>query len=221
MTESLPLILQLHTPEQLRFYSNIAHWVEGLLLLAIAIIAFFQALGYLRTKRLLYLWPTIVLVVGIFLPLFAYAHHWNQLSFAWQATVNDTQQLQHMIMAILMTVAGIAEIRYLKGKNKNSSLRLVFPFMVIIIGLMFIAHPQHGIGESVIRAKIVHNYIGIMLISSGFFKVLEIFGRSTLRWLVFPWIIFLAAAAILLISYREPEGAYRMGMNTTHQIEQI
>ena len=215
--ESLAIILKLHTPEQLQFYSNIAHWIEGVIFLVVAIIAFLQALGFLQKKNLIYLWPSLILVSGLFLPIFAFSHHLKELPLAWQATIYDAQQRQHMIMAILIAAAGVAEIAYLKGRNKKTFLQLVFPLVLTIIGLMFITHPQHGTGEAVLRAMTIHQYLGSVLILSGLFKTAEVFGRNTIKWLVFPWILFLVIAATLLISYREPEGAYRIEVNSMNQ----
>lgn len=208
--EPLAIVYKLHTPEELQLLSNVAHWIEGGLFLIIAIIVILQTLGYLRSQKAQYLWPVIILTAGIFLPLFSFSHHFNELALAWKATIYDSQQLQHMIMAILITIAGIAEVAYLRGQGKNRFLQFVFPLVVGIIGIMFIAHPQHGTSEAVLRAATIHKYLGAVLILAGVFKALEVVKRSTQKWLTFSWVLFLTIAAILLISYREPEGAYML-----------
>ena len=221
MTESLAIILKLHTPDELQLYSNIGHWIEGGLFLIIAGIAFVQAFGYLHSQRAQYLWPVIILVAGIFLPLFSFSHHFNELTLAWKATIYDPQQLQHMIMAILITIAGVAEVAYLRGQGKNQLLRFVFPLVVGIIGIMFITHPQHGTSEAVLRAVTIHKYLGTVLIFAGIFKALEVIKKNTQRWLTFSWIFFLTIAAILLISYREPEGAYMLNPTMNEVMPQM
>ena len=54
----------------------------------------------------------------------------------------------------------------------------------------------------------IHNYLGATILLSGIFKFAEVLWSKTNRWLLYPWIVFLAIAAFLLIGYREPEGAY-------------
>ena len=197
--ESLSIILQLHTPEELILYSNIAHWVFGAIFLIVSGIALMQALGYWKSRP--YLWPMLVLIAGLFLPVFSFFHHWNELGFVWQAMIGDPQQRQHLIMAILLGIAGIFE---LKSKRK-----LVFPAVLVIIGIMFIVHPQHGAGEAVMRASIIHQYLGVILILTGISRSAEMLWPKR-KWLAYPWIFFLAIAAILLISYREPANAYQL-----------
>jgi len=208
MTDSLLIILKLHTPEELQLYSNIAHWIEGGLFLIIAGIALMQTFGYLRSQRAQYLWPTTILVAGIFLPVFAFSHHFNELALAWKAMIYDPQQRQHMIMGALFIIAGVAEVAYLRERSKNHLLQFAFPLAIGTIGIMFIAHPQHGTGEAVLRAITVHKYLGSAFILAGICKAFEVINKNTQRWLTFAWIFFLIIAAILLISYREPEGSY-------------
>ncbi len=216
--ESLAIVLKLHTPEELQLYSNIAHWVEGGLFLIIAGIVFVQALGYLRSQRTDYLWPVIIIVAGIFLPLFSFLHHLNELALAWKATIYDPQQLQHMIMATLFTIAGVAEVAYLRGQKKNQLLRFIFPLVIGVIGIMFITHLQHGTSEAILRAVTIHKYLGTALVLAGVFKALEVIKKNNQRWLTFVWVFLLTIAAILLISYREPEGAYQLPANITQNI---
>lgn len=219
--ESLAIILKLHTPEELILYSNIAHWIEGALFLIIAGIALVQVFGYLESKNALYFQGYILLVSGLFLPIFAFAHHFNELALAWQATIYDSQQLQHTIMAILLAIAGSAEIAYLRGQGNKLFLRLAFPLVLVIIGIMFINHPQHGTSVAVLRAATIHWYLGIVLILAAVFKSLEVLKGTTKKWFALPWILFLVIAAVLLISYREPDGAYRVEPSMNQNIQEI
>lgn len=202
---SLAIILKLHTPEELVLYSNIAHWIEGAIFLVVAGIALMLALGYLRSKQ--YLWPSFILGAGLFLPIFSYIHHLNELGLAWQATIYDQQQRQHMFMAILMSIVGFSELMRLK--HQQSVWRFVLPTALVTIGVLFLTHPQHGTSEAVIQATLIHKYLGSVLVLSGIFRGAEMLW-SNRRWLAYSWIVFLAIAAVLLISYREPAGAYTL-----------
>lgn len=211
--ESLAIILKIHTPEELILYSNIAHWIEGAIFLIVAFIAIIQALGYWKNKQ--YLWPSLILGAGLFLPIFSYIHHLDELRLAWQATIYDPQQRQHMFMALLMIVAGIGELTRIK--RQESSWRFALPAVLAVIGILFLTHPQHGTSDAVVRATIIHNYLGIVLVLAGLFRSIEVYRPNKSKWLAFSWIFFLIIASILLISYREPEGAYETNMPTIEQ----
>lgn len=201
--ESLAIILKLHTPEELVFFSNIAHWTEGALFFVVVGIAILQLFGYFRDK--LYLWPSLILIAGLFLPLFTFSHHLEELGLAWQASILDPQQRQHMLMAILLTIAGLSEL--LRLKYRKSAWKFVLPIVLGIIGILFVIHPQHGTSEAVMQATLIHKYLGSALILSGLFRLAEMLWQHR-RWLAYPWLFLLAIAAVFLISYREPVGAY-------------
>lgn len=198
--------LELHSPEELVFLSNIGHWAIGVLLLVVAIVAFSQALGRLRGSVARYVWPSLILIAGASLPLMTFIHHATELPLLMKAFMVDMQQLQHMVMAILLVIAGIAEIAYLRGRT---ALRFVFPAALGIIGVLFLVHPQHGTSEAVAQAAVIHRYLGAAILLAAFFRVMEV-AKKSVRWLRFPWIAFTIVAALLLISYREPAGAYEI-----------
>lgn len=201
--ESLAIVFKIHTPEELVLYSNIAHWVEGGIFLLVAAIALLQIFGYLKNK--LYLWPSLILIAGLFLPIFSFIHHLDELGLAWQATIYDPQQRQHMFMAILMSIGGFSELMRLK--YRESLWKFILPIVLATIGVLFLTHPQHGTNEAVLQAALIHKYLGSVLVLSGVFRAAEMLWPNR-KWLAYPWLIFLTIAAVLLISYREPEGAY-------------
>ncbi len=206
--ENLPLILQLHTLEELIYLSNLAHWIEGGLFSAVVIIAFVQATGIYRASWLKYVWPSLILAAGLFLPIFSFSHHWNEMELAFKATIYDAQQRQHLYIAIIVTVA--AALEFYSIKTDKLWAKVAFPAGLLIIGLLFLAHQQHGTSEAVMNAVIIHRYLGASLILAGIFRMVEVLGKSKMKLAAYLWMIFLAVASGLLISYREPEGAYQI-----------
>lgn len=200
------IMLQLHTAEELQFFSNLAHIIEGILFLVIAVFAFLNAKGYCKASWCMYIWPSLILVSGLFLPIFSFSHHLNELELAWKAAFTDPQQFQHMIMALVMMATGTTEL--INVRRKKRSFGSVFPLGLIVIGLLFIFHPQHGTDESVKLATFIHRVLGTVLIAGGLFREASLFWKK--QWLNYAWILFIFLAAVLLILYREPEGAYMM-----------
>lgn len=192
----------------MQFLSNLGHWIEGGILGGVAVLALVQGFGLLQSKK--YFWPGLILFAGLFLPPYMLLHHGvAKLGMVWNATMDYPQQRQHFIMALLLLIAGIAEIASRKGEDKIHILRFVWPAALVTIGVLFFIHKQHGTHEAVAWAVTVHRLLGALLILSGVLRAGEIvYGRQT-RWLAYPWAIVFLASAIFLLSYREPEGTYK------------
>ena len=198
-----------HTPQEMQALSNLAHLIEGLILIIVAVIAGSQTSGYLNTGWLRYLWPGLIFIPGIFLLIFLLFHHGlDKIGISWTIMMSDPQQRQHLLMAILLLVAGLAEILYRVEVNPVELWRIIWPIVLVVIGVLFIVHTQHGTSEAVARAVIVHRFLGVSLALTGALKIADLLWTKQFPWLAYPWILFLFIVAVLLISYREPEGAY-------------
>lgn len=206
-----PLIFQFHSPEEFREIVTLGHWIIGYLLGTVAVIALIQALGVLKKKT--YLWPVIIIVASVIIVPFTFLHHeLNQLRLVAKVMWLDMQQRQHIIMIFFLFIAGVSEFLYATKKLKNELWGFVWPSVLIIIGLMFVLHPQHGNAEALAFSELFHEILGIVLILSGIFKGLEItsISESKQKIFSFAWIIFLLVAAMLFISYIEPVGSYQL-----------
>lgn len=195
---------ELHSVEEMQQLSNLGHWIEGGLFAIIAIIALLQAYGVIKTPLL---WQSIILIAGLFLIGFLIFHHgFNKLPLVWSLLIKDPQQRQHLLIAALLSVAGLALIA---GKMRDISfLNYSWPLALLIIGIMFLVHEQHGTNEAVQWAQKIHRYLGIILIAVAVFNVFSILFSHQYRWLSYVWPILLAITAIFLLLYREPKGAY-------------
>lgn len=210
------LIFQLHTPEEFRMLSSTAHWMAGYMFIGVVIVAFFQSLGFFKTKT--YLWPLLVTLAGlIFIPFTLMHHGLNELPLVWKVLKLDPQQRQHFIMFNLLFVAGITELLLSLKKIKGNFWPFIWPGVLFIIGYMFLTHPQHGTTQSLVYTVPFHTTLGTILIITGVLKALELRWAKKYKWITYGWIIFLFAASIMLISYNEPEGAYKMNSETQEQ----
>lgn len=83
-----------------------------------------------------------------------------------------------------------------------------WPGVLVLIGGMFVFHAQHGSHEAVARAVRFHRLLGAVLIAAG------LLAGSHALWrrlsLAYLWPLVLLLAAVLLIVYREPEGAWEL-----------
>jgi len=195
---------QLEVAERLQFASNLAHWIEGGLFAVVAMIALLQALGYIKSKGARYLWPSLIILGGLFLPVYIAVQGETNLGLL----INDPQQVEHALMALLLVLAGAAEILFGAGLVQRRIWRFVAPAALIAIGIIFLIHTEYGTPEAVAESVSKHRYLGFAVMLVGIFKAAEVQWQRTIRWLAYPWIIALFVTALLLITYREPKGAY-------------
>jgi len=201
------LIFQLHSPEEFRYLSSLGHWIAGYIFLGVAAVVFIQRLGILKKQT--YLWPAIVVISGlIFIPYNLLHHGIDKLSLVWQVITLDPQQRQHMIMFVLLFLAGVIEFLISLQKLKTYIWKFAWPSVLTIVGLMFFFHPQHGTVEAMRYSFLYHKTLGSVLVLTGILKGIEV--SSKRKWISLAWIIFLFITSILLIIYNEPEGAYQM-----------
>jgi hypothetical protein len=200
------------TPEQLQFISNIGHTIEGVLFAIVALIALLQALGYMNRNGAQYMWPSLIVIAGIFLPAYILLQRgFDQIGVSWNVIIHDPQQRQHIFMAILLVIAGAAELAVRSKTVEERPWKFVPPGALLVIGITLLCHTQYGTPEAVAESMRKHHYQGISVILVGLFRVVDIRWRRRNKWLAYPWIVFLFVAAALLITYREPWGAYRDG----------
>lgn len=184
-----------HTPDELRRASNLAHRVEGVLLLVIAVLAI--AGNVFGTAWPSIAWPVLVLMAGLLLLLAIYPTH---PVGDWPLIWHDPQQRQHTTIALALIAAGTAEF----FRSSSSALGWVRPGALALIGVLFVTHAQHGTGEAVQEAARRHRFLGVTLILAG---LIAAAWTSNIALAVL-WPVPLLAAAVQLLVYREPKGAY-------------
>jgi len=190
---------QSHTAEEMRRLSNLGHVVEGVLLAAVGVLALLSNTGVAAWGATV--WRLLALLAGVALLLILYPPHpVSEWGLIWR----DPQQRQHTLIAILVLIAGIAEI---VGANAGVPiLGYIWPIALMIIGTLFMIHTQHGHGEAVHQAVFRHRLLGMTMIVAGLLRLLEIILPSNV--LAILWPVALLIAAFQLLIYREPAGAF-------------
>ena len=202
--------MELQTPEELQWISNLAHWIEGGMFAVVGLIALVQALGYAQSKGAQYLWPGLILMAGIFLPIYILLQRGpDQIGTTWNLVIRDPQQREHFLMALLLLAIGGVETLFRKNLLRFAVWKFVAPIALIVIGILLLFHTEYGTLEAMAEAARKHAYMGFVIILAGVLKAADVHWRSKFSWLAFPWIAMLLIAALLLVTYREPAGAYR------------
>jgi len=191
-----------HTPEEMRRLSNLGHIVEGALFAIVGLLALLSKLDAFTWPSSA--WPLLVLISGILLLLLLYPRH----PFSdWPLIWRDAQQRQHTIIAFAIAIAGVAELL----RSALPALSYVWPAAIILTGGLFLFHAQHGTSEAAAKAVWQHRALGTTLIVAGLLNLFEI--ATGVRFAAILWPIALLIAAVQLLLYREPAGAYEGEMD--------
>lgn len=201
-------LAQLHTPDEMRQIVNVAHVMEGLVIGVAAIAMIVETRAPSRSARLI--WPAIMAAAGVGLLLFLFVpHHGLALATTqWNFVLGDPQQRQHVVIAMLIAVAGAVELQ--RGRERLPALAwgFVWPVALGTIGVLFLVHEQHGTAEAVAIAIRVHRYLGISFLAAGTLSAIGASRSQSSRWIKLATAAALLVTASLLIAYREPPGAY-------------
>lgn len=107
-----------------------------------------------------------------------------------------------------MSLGGVAEVLHRTGRLARKGWALVWPAAVAGVGVSFLLHTQHGTGEAVAHAVLVHRLLAAAFIATALLRAAELLGRSRAGFLRYAWGVALLIAAGILFAYREPPGAY-------------
>ena len=200
----------LHTPEEMRQISDLAHIAEGIVLGLAAFIAVLQAQGVFVQGRQRLSWPVLIVTAGVFLLAYLTIPH-HGLAHArtqWRFVFGDPQQRQHVVISLLVLVGGSCQLLALAGKVEGRVWQLAWPATLVIVGLLFVIHQQHGTSDAIARAMFLHRVLGTTLAIAGAIAGANVLRSVPSRTLATVWPIGLLLASIMLLVYREPEGAY-------------
>jgi hypothetical protein len=169
------------------------------LLITVAILAFLGnviMLGWATTA-----WHSLTLVAGIALLVLIYPRHPRS---EWNLIWRDPQQRQHSLIAIAIILAGAAQL--IAANTGLLFLSYLWPLALVFIGILFMIHTQHGHSDARHQALFRHRILGITIITAGLLSLAEILLQS--KTFAILWSLALLIAAVQLLLYREPEGAF-------------
>lgn len=195
-----------HAPDEKRRLSDLGHMVEGLVLGAVGLVALLAALGIGSAASIV--WPSLMVFAGALLLLLIYPLH--PVS-DWPAIWHDSQQRQHTVMALALAAAGAGELI----RSTLAFLGYVWPAAAVIIGVLFLSHEQHGTSAAAAQAVRRHRLLGISVIIAGLLRAADV--TTGARVLAILWPIALLLAALRLLVYREPPGAFETSEHANHE----
>lgn len=215
MLQELP---PLHSGEEMQGISNLAHLLEGIVIGVAAVVMIVESRRRLRGQGGTYAWPLLLFGAAIFLLGYLLVpHHGLELARTqWHWVFGDPQQRQHLLLSALIALGSGGELLYRSRPTQFRKLAWAWPATTIIAGILFIVHTQHGTSEAVARATAVHRVLGSVLVLAGVMRgVSSVKQASRGAWELAAGTALLAAAILLLV-YREPPGAYTPNNSSGH-----
>lgn len=220
ITNILGYTLKLHTASEWAVESTRGHWTLGLFIFVLFISSLAERYNWKNKKVIAkYIAPFVLILFGALLSFVGPILHTfisnPQPSAVWYLMTHNSQFLQHFFGGLVFIIAGIAEhIRY--GKTQGF-LQYIAPLAIGLSGIIFFFHQQLGVSTSVVYAMGWHMSFGVFMITGSVFRVIDLLFFESKKGFFFVWIIAILIGASMMMTYREPAGAYQLPVNNMIQ----
>jgi len=186
-----------------RKWSEYNHHWAGLIVLAAGLLAFASRFRGMNWARF---WPLSFAGLSVFILLRADPENWPLGPRPFWASFTSPDVLQHRAAAALILCFAVFECAVQAGKLELRWASMIFPGMCALGAAVLLTHnhaPSDVQGD--LLASLSHTPIALLGATAGWARWLELrlpSGRTS-RIAGFLWPLFLAAAGLVLLNYRE------------------
>jgi putative copper resistance protein D len=186
-----------------RKWSEYNHHWAGLIVIAAGVLAFLSHFRRLRWARF---WPLTFAGLSIFILLRADPENWPLGPRPFWASFSAPDVLQHRAAAVLVLGFAVFECAVQAGKLHARWAPMIFPLMCALGAAVLLTH-NHAPSDDAedLLASLSHIPIALLGATAGWLRWLELRlppGRAS-RVAGYFWPLFLAAAGLVLLNYRE------------------
>jgi copper resistance protein D len=186
-----------------RKWSEYNHHWAGLIVLAAGLLAWLSRFPGMRWARF---WPLSFAGLSLFILLRADPENWPLGPRPFWASFSAPDVLQHRAAAVLVLGFAVFECAVQAGKLKARWATMFFPTMCALGAAVLLTHNHapSDMGEDLL-ASLSHTPIALLGATAGWGRWLELrlpAGRAS-KVAGFVWPLFLAAAGLVLLNYRE------------------
>ncbi len=188
-------------------WSEYNHNWAGLIVLAAGLLALFSRLPGMRWARF---WPLTFAGLSIFILLRADPENWPLGPRPFWASFSAPDVLQHRAAALLILCFAVFECAVQTGRQaarlRSRWAPMIFPIMCVMGAVVLLTH-NHAPSDATedLLAGLSHTLIALLGATAGWARWLELrlpSGRAS-RVAGFLWPLFLSAAGLVLLNYRE------------------
>ena len=186
-----------------RKWSEYNHHWAGLLVVAAGLLAFMSRFRGLRWARF---WPLTFAGLSVFILLRADPENWPLGPRPFWASFSAPDVLQHRAAAVLILGFAVFECAVQAGKLRARWAAMIFPAMCALGAAILLTHNHAAADTSEdLLASLSHTPIALLGATAGWSRWLELRlppGRAA-RVAGLLWPLFLVAAGLILVNYRE------------------
>lgn len=186
-----------------RKWSEYNHHWAGLIVLAAGLFAFLSRFRGMSWARF---WPLSFAGLSLFILLRADPETWPLGPRPFWASFSAPDVLQHRAAAMLILLFAVFECAVQAGKLRAHWAAIIFPAMCALGAAILLTH-NHAASDTSedLLASLSHTMIALLGATAGWIRWLELRlppGRAE-RTAGRAWPLFLAAAGLILLNYRE------------------
>jgi uncharacterized membrane protein len=127
-----------------RAASELNHQIAGFALVAIAMLAILGRSSQ-RFRGARYLWPLVLIAMGLFLAAWSDAEIWPRGPLPWTWLIDhDAESRQHKIYAVLLAAMGVVEFLRARGTLKPWLQSWSFPLLAVCGAALLTMHSHEG-----------------------------------------------------------------------------
>lgn len=184
--------------------STQGHWIPGLLVIAIALLAIVHEAGFFQRRWMAYVLPVALILLGVQGIVDKFMH-------GSAAPKNyGAETAQHVIQGAILLGAGIVELFRARQQLLHKAWGLVLPAALVFVGIVFLRHAQHDSAAPMLVLLVQHRTFGATLLLAAAVRTVSVLGpqRATGFSVAFPTVLLLFG--IQFTMYTEGEGADAM-----------
>lgn len=211
--------LKIHPTAEWVKFSVTGHQAIGVFLLVVVIASIIERKSWKIQKVFSkYIVPILFVGLGLSLSVVDITYHAivDDPQAVWYLLTHWSQFGQHFLGGLLFMTAGVAE--WIHSRKNIFWISLVTPSVVLVTGIIFFFHQQLGVVPSVIYSMTWHMLFGASMVISATFRIIDLLLFKEKKGFFIVWIIALLIGAGMMITYREPPGAYELPAITDSRI---
>jgi len=160
------------SPEQQAFLV-FNHHVGGVFVLIMGFISLLEVLNCARPRRIGFLWPLSLLILGGYMILLSDPAAWPLGPMDLRESLADPIVLQHKTFAVIMVALGFIDLLRRLGRLTTTAWQVAFYAVALVPGVMLLAHDTASAGQHHVQAFLFnHPLMGTLAVATLTVKVL-------------------------------------------------
>ena len=159
-------------PEQQAFLV-FNHHVGGVFVLIMGVISLLEVLNGAQSRRIGFLWPASLLILGGYMVLFSDPAAWPVGPLALAESLADPTVLQHKTFAIILVALGLIDLLRRLGLLSTHGWQVAFYAVALLPGVMLLAHTAASSGQHHAQTVLFsHPLMGTLALATLTVKIL-------------------------------------------------